>query len=139
EKLRAGVRVVTERKQKDLEADLVEAERVMNERTWRRERQKVTGKLSKTKGQLEESTEKKERNKLEKPLLELRVNLNYIMHHPKLKNCISLFPPEVRQQQPEEGNGGSSEKDRKKQTVEETNAQREESRHNNSDILKNTA
>ncbi len=43
------------------------------------ERQKVTRKLSKTKRQLEESTEKKERKKLEKVLLELRVDLNYIM------------------------------------------------------------
>ncbi|PSR70813.1 hypothetical protein PHLCEN_2v13311 [Hermanssonia centrifuga] len=40
------------------------------------------------------STEKKERKKL--ALLELRVDLNHIMHHPKQKRYISLFPPEVR-------------------------------------------
>ncbi|THG99237.1 hypothetical protein EW026_g3063 [Hermanssonia centrifuga] len=136
EKLGADVRVATERKQKALEADLVEAERVRKERTLAQryhkvkffERQKVTRKLSKIKRQLEESTEKKERKKLEKVLLELRVDLNYIMHYPKLKKYISLFPPEVRRQQPEEEDDGSSEKESRKQTVEETDAQREEIR-----------
>ena len=39
---------------------------------------------------------KKERKKLEKRLGELRVDLNYVLHYPKTKKYISLFPPEVR-------------------------------------------
>ncbi|PSS32244.1 hypothetical protein PHLCEN_2v2013, partial [Hermanssonia centrifuga] len=92
----ADVHVAT-RKQKAFEADLVEAKRVRKETTI------CSAEIPHSEIR---STEKKERKKL--ALLEKRVDLNHIMHHPKQKKYISLFPPEVRQQQPEEEDDGSS-------------------------------
>ena len=110
--LAADVRVATERRLKSLEADLAHAEQARIERTlatrYHRvkffERQKVLRKLAQVKRQLdgeagEEGREvlgKKEWRKLEKRLGELRVDLNYVLHYPKTKKYISLFPPEVR-------------------------------------------
>ncbi|KAG6842884.1 hypothetical protein H0H93_003079, partial [Arthromyces matolae] len=34
---------------------------------------------------------------LQEAITELRVNLNYILHYPKTKKYISLFPPELRE------------------------------------------
>ncbi|THG94706.1 hypothetical protein EW026_g6818 [Hermanssonia centrifuga] len=71
ERLNADVRVAMERKKKALEADLVERmrkERTLAQRYYKvkfLEQQKVTRKPGKTKYRLEESTEKKERKKLE--------------------------------------------------------------------------
>lgn len=46
------------------------------------ERQKVTRKLNRVKRDLESCEEKKEKKKLTKQLLELRVDLNYILVRP---------------------------------------------------------
>ncbi|TFK44979.1 hypothetical protein BDQ12DRAFT_673900 [Crucibulum laeve] len=99
----ADVRVETERRLKALEAELQQAELTKKERALAVryhkikffERQKVVRKLKQMKKQLlsEGSTNTEE---LEAALLELRVDLNYIMHYPKTKKYISLFPPELR-------------------------------------------
>ena len=110
--LAADVRIATQRRLKSLETDLAHAEQARVERTlatrYHRvkffERQKVLRKLAQVKRQLdgeagEEGREvlgKKEWRKLEKRLGELRVDLNYVLHYPKTKKYISLFPPEVR-------------------------------------------
>ena len=102
--LAADVRVATERRLKSLEGDLAKAEEARVERTMATryhkvkffERQKVTRKLVQTKKKLKEARERKERKKLEACLAELRVDFNYILHYPKTKKYISLFPPEVR-------------------------------------------
>ena len=104
--LAADVRVNTERRLKVLEAQLAEAERSRKERaiaqryhrvkffgmdtraSTRRliltsdtfiERQKVTRKIKQTKRQLEGDIKKKERKRLEQSLMELRIDLNYIL------------------------------------------------------------
>ncbi|GJE98184.1 Efg1 domain-containing protein [Phanerochaete sordida] len=108
--LAADVRVETERRLKALEADLAKAERVRKEKALAEryhaikffERQKVTRKLNQTKRKIEACTDKKEKKKLEKALLELRIDLNYIVHYPKLKKYIALFPPEVRKKDKDE-------------------------------------
>ncbi|TBU37627.1 hypothetical protein BD309DRAFT_973667 [Dichomitus squalens] len=110
--LAANVRVKTERRLKSLEADLAKAEQARVERSLAAryhkvkffERQKLLRKIAQVKRQLKgdgedgegETLGKKERKKLEKRLGELRVDLNYVLHYPKTKKYISLFPPEVR-------------------------------------------
>lgn len=106
--------------------------------------------MNQIKRELEACTDRKEKKKLEKVLLELRVDLNYILvrqlhlcfagtdanltdyfsqHYPKLKKYISLFPPEIRQKD------GADEKGKSKETEEQagervkTDAQREEIRY----------
>ncbi|KAI0800156.1 hypothetical protein C8Q74DRAFT_1234670 [Fomes fomentarius] len=134
DKLAADVRVATERRLKSLETDLARAEQARVERTLATryhkikffERQKVTRRLLQTKKQLAAATEKKERKKLEARLAELRVDLNYILHYPKTKKYISLFPPEVRN-----GEEEVTEKRKSKARAEElseTDRQREEIR-----------
>ncbi|TFK65583.1 hypothetical protein BDN72DRAFT_824422 [Pluteus cervinus] len=131
--LAADVRVETERRVKSLEGDLAKAERSRKERTFATkyhkvkffERQKVTRKITQTKKQLEDlgsgKSDKKKRKALAKQLVELRVDLNYILHYPRLKKYVSLFPPEVR-----EGEGEAS----PSQSVDtsSTDAQRQEVR-----------
>jgi len=106
--LAADVRVETERRLKSLEADLTKAERARKERAFAVryhkikffERQKVTRKIAQTKKRIAElgkgKKEKKLKPELEKALMDLRIDLNYILHYPKLKKYVSLFPPEVR-------------------------------------------
>ncbi|PCH35633.1 hypothetical protein WOLCODRAFT_126072 [Wolfiporia cocos MD-104 SS10] len=145
--LAADVRAKTERRLKALEADLAQAELARKERAMSTryhavkffERQKVTRRIKQVKRQLSESTskdavtlDKKERKKLTKKLEELRVDLNYTLHYPKLRKYISLFPPELRQQPHEHldpfphlylsSNSSSAE------GISETDAQREEVR-----------
>ncbi|KAI0090807.1 hypothetical protein BDY19DRAFT_887116 [Irpex rosettiformis] len=123
EKLAADVRVVTERKQRALEADLAKAERARKERALAQkyhmikffgmfsfvifflERQKTVRRLKQVKNRLEGCTDKEEHKKLEKEIFNIRVDLNYINHYPKLNKYIALYPPEIRQQQ---GNNGKS-------------------------------
>lgn len=137
--LAADVRVETERRLKALEADLAKAERVRKEKALAQryhhikffERQKVTRKLNKTKRELEACTDKKEKKKLEKALFELRVDLNYILHYPKLKKYISLFPPEVRQKSHDEkGKSKASDEQTEEQAQEKaaTDLERDEIR-----------
>ncbi|KAJ7645936.1 hypothetical protein DFH06DRAFT_1210751 [Mycena polygramma] len=98
--LAADVRVETERRLKALEADLEVAELGKKERAnavrYHKvkffERQKVVRKLTQTKRQLDAS----DTPQLRSALQELRVDLNYILHYPKTKKYISLFPPELR-------------------------------------------
>ncbi|KAF5355094.1 hypothetical protein D9756_005578 [Leucocoprinus leucothites] len=105
DKLAADVRVETERRLKALETELAQAELANKERTIAAryhkvkffERQKVTRKIAQTKKQLSSESSESSRKKLTKALNDLRVDLNYILHYPKLKKYISLFPPEVRQ------------------------------------------
>ncbi len=102
--LAADVRVATERRLKSLEGDLEKAEQGRLERAMATryhkikffERQKVSRKIQQTKRKLAAATEKAERKKWEAHLAELRVDLSYIVHYPKTKKYISLFPPEVR-------------------------------------------
>ncbi|KAI0669545.1 hypothetical protein C8Q78DRAFT_185091 [Trametes maxima] len=104
DKLAADVRVATERRLKSLEADLAKAERARVERTLATryhkikffERQKVARRLRQTQRKLADADGKTERRELEARQSELRVDLNYILHYPKTKKYISLFPPEVR-------------------------------------------
>ncbi|CDO76748.1 hypothetical protein BN946_scf184813.g18 [Trametes cinnabarina] len=107
--LAADVRVTTERRLKSLEADLAKAEQARLERAMATryhkvkffERQKVVRKLNQTKRKLASSADEEGgdegRADFEARLAELRVDLNYILHYPKTKKYISLFPPEVRQ------------------------------------------
>ncbi|KAJ7133725.1 hypothetical protein C8R43DRAFT_1022880 [Mycena crocata] len=98
--LAADVRVETERRLKALEADLEVAELGKKERTLAVryhkvkffERQKVVRKLNQTKKKIAAS----DTPELQSALHELRVDLNYILHYPKTKKYISLFPPELR-------------------------------------------
>ncbi|TFK50743.1 hypothetical protein OE88DRAFT_1735504 [Heliocybe sulcata] len=103
--LAADVRVATERRLKSLEADLEAAERTRKERALAVryhkikffERQKVVRRISQTQKKLSgKDLSSKSRCALESALLDLRVDLNYILHYPKLQKYISLFPPEVR-------------------------------------------
>ncbi|CCA71527.1 related to rRNA-processing protein EFG1-Coprinopsis cinerea [Serendipita indica DSM 11827] len=109
--LTPDVRVTTERRLKSLESDLARAERAKLERTMATryhkvkffERQKVLRKIHQTQRTLDsgvnaegEKLKKKHRKTLEAELFERRVDLNYILHYPKLEKYISLFPPEVR-------------------------------------------
>ncbi|TFK25708.1 hypothetical protein FA15DRAFT_559879, partial [Coprinopsis marcescibilis] len=104
DKLAADKRVETERRIKALEAELEQADQVNKERTLATryhkvkffERQKVMRKVKQTKKELE-SAAGSAKTKLEKQLLEERINLNYILHYPKTKKYVSLFPPEVRE------------------------------------------
>ncbi|KAI0719716.1 hypothetical protein C8T65DRAFT_706097 [Cerioporus squamosus] len=132
--LTPDVRVATERRLKALEGDLALAEQARLERTIATqyhnikffERQKVGRRIAQVKKhlQLAVAPEKKERRKLEVRLA-LRVDLNYVLHYPKTKKYISLFPPEVRQ--------GGKDKDaaqvaREEKEKSETDRQREEVR-----------
>ncbi|KAG6888393.1 hypothetical protein C0995_008633 [Termitomyces sp. Mi166 len=104
DKLAANVRVETERRIKALEADLEQAQISKKERSnalrYHKvkffERQKVVRKLNQTKRRLE-SVDASSKLQLEEALTELRVDLNYILHYPKTKKYISLFPPNVRE------------------------------------------
>ncbi|KAK7052847.1 18S rRNA maturation protein [Paramarasmius palmivorus] len=105
EKLAADVRVNTERKLKSLEADLAKAEESRKEKALATkyhaikffERKKVTRKINQVKKKLSEASGSSSKEKLEAELSNLRLDLNYILHYPKLKKYIALFPPEVRQ------------------------------------------
>ncbi|KAJ7286887.1 hypothetical protein C8J57DRAFT_1282265 [Mycena rebaudengoi] len=98
--LAADVRVETERRLKALEADLEHAQLSKKERALAVryhkakffERQKVTRKISQTKKKIAAG----DTPQLQSALHELRVDLNYILHYPKTKKYISLFPPELR-------------------------------------------
>ncbi|PPQ93819.1 hypothetical protein CVT25_013528 [Psilocybe cyanescens] len=104
DKLAADVRVETERRVKALEAELNQAEAAKKERVFAVryhkikffERQKVSRKLKQTKKGIEAADDEAEKAKLSSELQDLRVDLNYILHYPKSKKYISLFPPEVR-------------------------------------------
>jgi len=126
--LAADVRVGTERRIKSLEADLAKAELAKKERTLAVryhkvkffERQKVVRKLKQAKKNLASVSANDPRKKeIESSIFELRLDLNYILHYPKTKKYISLFPPEVRQ-------GGSN--SASKLTERETDRAREEVR-----------
>ncbi|KAF9262676.1 hypothetical protein L218DRAFT_973478 [Marasmius fiardii PR-910] len=107
DRLNADVRVQTERKLKSLEADLTKAEESRKEKTLATryhkvkffERQKVCRKIKQLKRKVSEATKDSSENQLQSELFDLRVDLNYILHYPKTKKYISLFPPEVRQGQ----------------------------------------
>ncbi|KAH9925699.1 hypothetical protein B0H21DRAFT_764282 [Amylocystis lapponica] len=103
--LAADVRRVTERRERALEADLAQAEQARTERAMAAryhmvkffERQKVMRRLQQTKRQLAQAgSDNKARRTLEERLAALRIDLNYIIHYPKTKKYISLFPPEAR-------------------------------------------
>ncbi|EAU91805.1 hypothetical protein CC1G_04573 [Coprinopsis cinerea okayama7 len=126
ENLAADKRVEAERRLKALEAELQQVEQAHKERALAIryhkvkffERQKVTRKLNQVKRRLD-SADGSEKEQLEAQLLEERVNLNYILHYPKTKKYISLFPPEVRKGEVTEAS---------KTDAEKTNREREEIR-----------
>jgi len=60
------------------------------------ERQKVSRKINQTKRSIATSEAKEVVEELESALVDLRVDLNYILHFPKTTKYVSLFPPEVR-------------------------------------------
>ncbi|TDL16918.1 hypothetical protein BD410DRAFT_754913 [Rickenella mellea] len=122
--LAADVRVETERRLKSLEGDLATAEVRRKERAFAVryhkvkffDRQKVTRKINQTKRKITAAGEtKKSSTDLENELFELRVDLNYILHYPKLEKYISLFPSSDRQD--EQSSGTSSETDAKRQEI----------------------
>ncbi|PBK73905.1 hypothetical protein ARMSODRAFT_563744 [Armillaria solidipes] len=121
--LAADVRVTTERRLKALEAELAEAEQIRKERALGMryhgvkffERQKVLRKVKQAKKKLS-STPQNEKKALESLLFGARVDLNYILHYPKTKKYISLFPPEIRHPETQSNSTDSS----------ETNAQRQQ-------------
>ncbi|CAE6457950.1 unnamed protein product [Rhizoctonia solani] len=97
----ADVRIASERRLKSLEADLANAEIRKKERKMAMryhkikffDKQKVNRKIAQTKRALEApELDKKERKKLHKELLSHRVDLNYILNHPKLDKYIALYP-----------------------------------------------
>ncbi|KAF8608433.1 hypothetical protein BDV93DRAFT_603245 [Ceratobasidium sp. AG-I] len=99
--LAADVRIQTERRLKSLESDLAKAEIRKKERAMAVryhkikffDKQKVTRKINQAKKALEApELDKKERKKLQKALLGHRIDLNYILHYPKLDKYISLYP-----------------------------------------------
>ncbi|KAF8963617.1 hypothetical protein BDZ97DRAFT_1819568 [Flammula alnicola] len=102
--LAADVRVETERRQRALEAELQQAEVVKKERAFAVryhkikffERQKVTRKLKQVKKSLDSEESESKKKKFSSELYDLRVDLNYILHYPKAKKYIAIFPPEVR-------------------------------------------
>ncbi|PBK88521.1 hypothetical protein ARMGADRAFT_937084 [Armillaria gallica] len=121
--LAADVRVTTERRLKALEAELAEAEQIRKERALGMryhgvkffERQKVLRKVNQAKKKLS-STPQNEKKALESSLFDARADLNYILHYPKTKKYISLFPPEIRHPETQSNSTDSS----------ETNAQRQQ-------------
>lgn len=90
--LAADVRVGTERRLKSLQADLEQAKIANKERSLAAryhkvkffERQKLLRKINQVKKQTPVDEEQ---------LFALRVDLNYVLHYPKLRKYISLFPP----------------------------------------------
>ncbi|OJA14144.1 hypothetical protein AZE42_06726 [Rhizopogon vesiculosus] len=102
----ADVRVETERRLKALEGDLARAETAKKERTYAIkyhkvkffERQKLVRKIKQAKRDIT-SAQGKEKEEIEGVLEGLRVDLNYVLHYPKTKKYISLFPPETRETQ----------------------------------------
>ncbi|KAF8515324.1 hypothetical protein BU17DRAFT_51737 [Hysterangium stoloniferum] len=99
--LAADVRVETERRLKSLESDLARAEQGRKERTNAAryhkikffERQKVCRKIKQIKATIDNSkTPAGDIPDLQKTLQLYRVELNYIIHYPKSKKYISLFP-----------------------------------------------
>ncbi|KAG0700202.1 hypothetical protein DFH29DRAFT_983162 [Suillus ampliporus] len=100
-------RRLPERRLKALEADLAHAETARKERTYAIkyhkvkffERQKLVRRIKQVKRDLT-SAQGKEREKLEGELDDLRVDLNYVLHYPRTKKYISLFPPERRHVDP---------------------------------------
>ncbi|KAF8678900.1 rRNA-processing protein Efg1 [Rhizoctonia solani] len=101
ESLAADVRIASERRLKSLEGDLAKAEMRRKERKMAMryhkikffDKQKVNRKIAQTKRALEApDLDKKERKKLQKELLSHRVDLNYILNHPKLDKYIGLYP-----------------------------------------------
>ncbi|KAF5365926.1 hypothetical protein D9758_006685 [Tetrapyrgos nigripes] len=101
--LAPDARITAERKLKSLEEDLAKAELSRKEKKIATryhkikffERQKVVRKIKQLKKNISEA-DKSDRKKLESELFEQRVNLNFILHYPKTKKYISLFPPDVR-------------------------------------------
>ncbi|KAF8588829.1 hypothetical protein K439DRAFT_1405640 [Ramaria rubella] len=100
--LAADLRIETERRLKSLESDLAKAERTRKERNFAVkyhkvkffERQKVWRKIKQAKKELEDpETPPENLTSLREILLSHRVDLNYILHYPKSKKYISLFPP----------------------------------------------
>ncbi|KAK9723051.1 18S rRNA maturation protein [Basidiobolus ranarum] len=103
DKLGADVRVNAERKLKAIQLQLDELQLTEKEKKLTTkyrmikffERQKVTRKIKQCEKKLsEEDLKTKERKAIEKELKEHQVNLNYILHYPRLDKYISLFPKE---------------------------------------------
>uniref|UniRef100_D8QAC0 rRNA-processing protein EFG1 n=1 Tax=Schizophyllum commune (strain H4-8 / FGSC 9210) TaxID=578458 RepID=D8QAC0_SCHCM len=99
DKITADVRNNTERRIKALEEELEKAELARKERTLAAkyhkvkffERQKALRKVQQLKREL---AHKPEDEDLQSRLFERRVDLNYVLHYPKLKKYISLYPPQ---------------------------------------------
>ncbi|KAL1918363.1 uncharacterized protein VTP21DRAFT_3023 [Calcarisporiella thermophila] len=102
ENLRADVRVEKERELKALklrldDLSLKEKERKLATRYHRVkffERRKVDRKINQLQRKLASVASEDERKDLEAQIFEQKVNLNYIMHYPKLEKYVSLFPKE---------------------------------------------
>ncbi|KAK0495025.1 hypothetical protein EDD18DRAFT_1173623 [Armillaria luteobubalina] len=122
--LAADVRVTTERRLKALEAELAEAEQIRKERAlgmrYHRvkffERQKVLRKVKQAKKQLS-IIPQNEKKALKSSLFDARVDLNYILHYPKTKKYISLFPPEIQQSETQSNCIDSSETDTQRRQI----------------------
>ncbi|KAF9513796.1 hypothetical protein BS47DRAFT_1329316 [Hydnum rufescens UP504] len=100
--IKADVRIETERRLASLRADLAQAEQARQEQAvavrYHKvkffEKKKACRRINRVKRDLAQDTPEMEtRRKLEEALFEYRVDLNYILHFPKLKKYVSLFPP----------------------------------------------
>ncbi|KAL1741748.1 hypothetical protein HDZ31DRAFT_44750 [Schizophyllum fasciatum] len=95
----ADVRNNTERRVKALEEELEKAELARKERTFAAkyhkvkffERQKALRKVQQLK---REVADKPDDTDLQSRLFERRLDLNYVLHYPKLKKYVSLYPPQ---------------------------------------------
>ncbi|TRM68917.1 hypothetical protein BD626DRAFT_543852 [Schizophyllum amplum] len=95
--INADVRNTTERRVKALEGELEKAETAKKERTLAAkyhkvkffERQKALRKVQQLKRELTDSPDDAD---LQSRLFEQRVDLNYVLHYPKLQKYISLYP-----------------------------------------------
>ncbi|PVF96581.1 hypothetical protein CPB86DRAFT_786800 [Serendipita vermifera] len=144
--LNADVRVATERRLKSLENDLAKAELARTERTMSAryhkvkffERKKAIRRITQIKRLLEtgldadgEKLGKKQKKAFEKELLEKRIDLNYIMHYPKTKKYVSLYPHSTEEAGSDDGKdspeevasnavNGGVETDKKRQELRES-------------------
>ncbi|GJJ08509.1 hypothetical protein Clacol_002727 [Clathrus columnatus] len=101
ESLAADIRIETNRRLKSLEGDLERAEQSRKERQYaikyhktRIERQKVCRKIKRVKKELGNPSTG-ESAELKDSLFSLRIDLNYVLHYPKLEKYISLFPSDT--------------------------------------------
>ncbi|KLO08271.1 hypothetical protein SCHPADRAFT_859201 [Schizopora paradoxa] len=125
--LDADVRVQTERRLKSLEGDLQLAETKRKERAMATkyhkvkffERKKITRKIAQIKREIESGSpaSSKAVANLEKTLFDLRVDMNYILHYPKLEKYIALFPAQADSDEPPANDETNGKRERMREDI----------------------